>query len=148
MSISISLTRTTHLLVLIPALVRYQRPGATKRGSLRYRLRILKTKQSLMATLRRSLGSVSPDQKAMGRQCQWGHAGIRYSRTLRFLVDQDLQRYDEVLAIAGTLNDGFSAKPNVMVRVEGGMITDSKDGWCGGTSLRAGQRRLEKSRFE
>jgi hypothetical protein len=40
-------------------------------------------------------------------------------------VDPDLLQFDEVWAAAGTWNDNFGANPNDIVRVAGGVVTDS-----------------------
>ena len=47
-----------------------------------------------------------------------------HSTQLRVFVDPDLLQYDEVWAAAGTWNDNFSANPNDIVRVAGGVVTD------------------------
>ena len=49
-----------------------------------------------------------------------------HSTQLRVFVDPDLLQYDEVWAAAGTWNDVFSANPNDIVRVAGGVVTDLK----------------------
>jgi len=49
-----------------------------------------------------------------------------HSTQLRVFVDPDLLQYDEVWAAAGTWNDNFSANPNDIVRVAGGVVTDLK----------------------
>jgi hypothetical protein len=41
-------------------------------------------------------------------------------------VDPDLLQYDEVWAVAETLNDNFGAAPAAIVRVAGGVVTDLK----------------------
>jgi Cys-tRNA(Pro) deacylase len=51
-----------------------------------------------------------------------------HSTQLRVFVDPDLLQYDEVWAAAGTWNDVFGAKPNDIVRVAGGVVTDLKRG--------------------
>jgi Cys-tRNA(Pro) deacylase len=47
-----------------------------------------------------------------------------HNTQLRVFVDPDLLQYDEVWAAAGTWNDNFSANPNDIVRVAGGVVTD------------------------
>ena len=47
-----------------------------------------------------------------------------HTTQLRVFVDPDLLQYDEVWAAAGTWNDNFSANPNDIVRVAGGVVTD------------------------
>jgi prolyl-tRNA editing enzyme YbaK/EbsC (Cys-tRNA(Pro) deacylase) len=49
-----------------------------------------------------------------------------HNTQLRVFVDPDLLQYDEVWAAAGTWNDNFSANPNDIVRVAGGVVTDLK----------------------
>ena len=49
-----------------------------------------------------------------------------HSTQLRVFVDPDLLQYEEVWAAAGTWNDVFSANPNDIVRVAGGVVTDLK----------------------
>ena len=49
-----------------------------------------------------------------------------HTTQLRVFVDPDLLQYDEVWAAAGTWNDNFGAKPNDIVRVAGGVVTDLK----------------------
>jgi hypothetical protein len=48
-------------------------------------------------------------------------------------VDPDLLQYDEVLSAAGAWNDNFGAAPVDIVRVAGGVVTDtmiSQSGCC------------------
>jgi prolyl-tRNA editing enzyme YbaK/EbsC (Cys-tRNA(Pro) deacylase) len=49
----------------------------------------------------------------------FGHA-----TALRVFVDEDLLRYDEVWAAAGTWNDVFALAPDELVRASGGTVTD------------------------
>jgi Cys-tRNA(Pro) deacylase len=49
----------------------------------------------------------------------FGHA-----TALRVFVDEDLLRYDEVWAAAGTWNDVFALAPDELVRASGGAVTD------------------------
>ncbi|MFM7745434.1 MAG: YbaK/EbsC family protein [Actinomycetota bacterium] len=58
---------------------------------------------------------------AIGGVPPFGHA-----TQLRVFVDPDLLQYDEVWAAAGTWNDNFGAAPADIVRVAGGVVTDSK----------------------
>jgi len=51
-------------------------------------------------------------------------APFGHSTQLRVFIDPDLLQYDEVWAAAGTWNDNFSANPNDIVRVAGGVVTD------------------------
>ncbi len=48
------------------------------------------------------------------------------TKKLRVFVDEELLQYDEVWAVAGTLNDNFCADPNDIVRVAGGTVTNLK----------------------
>lgn len=47
---------------------------------------------------------------------------------LRIFIDPDLLQYDEVWAAAGTWNDVFAVRPEVLARVTGGLVVDLRRG--------------------
>jgi len=49
-----------------------------------------------------------------------------HTTQLRVFVDPDLLQYAEMWAAAGTWKYNFGAKPNDIVRVVGGVVTDLK----------------------
>ena len=82
--------------------------------------------RTLTVTVHGSGGTTGDDARRLRFLLNDGVTPFGHSTQLRVFVDPGLLQYGEVWAAAGTWNDNFGAKPNDIVRVSGGVVTDLK----------------------